>query len=275
MNNWQPIETAPKDGEPILLFCPKYKMVGERVVKAWWEDDDWTEGYRSVGYFSHTTNSRQGDPTHWQALPSPPTEPTPAKGEFGCLICTKPVHDYIPQYCCSGYECGCMGQPIDPCVCSSECNDAVFNNIGMPMEQRRIKASIDIWIEPNEKKETLNLKDHSWSDTSLYSDLTGHQICTHSIYGDATEDNQDELERVQAKNMKRLRDCWNLLAGHDVTKVSVVDKSVIEGVKNVLADFYVILNSGINIYNDYDKATALLGATRQCIAKLNAGGPTE
>ena len=28
-----------------------------------------------------------------------------------------------PQSCCSGRECGCMGQPIDPPFCSNECMD--------------------------------------------------------------------------------------------------------------------------------------------------------
>lgn len=62
-----------------------------------------------------------------------------------CLICGKPVPDYVPKYCCDGSECGCMGKPIDPCVCSDTCETALFENIGIPMEERRIKAGIEKW----------------------------------------------------------------------------------------------------------------------------------
>ena len=31
-----------------------------------------------------------------------------------CIYCNKPVEDYEPRFCCSGFECGCQGQPIDP-----------------------------------------------------------------------------------------------------------------------------------------------------------------
>lgn len=62
-----------------------------------------------------------------------------------CIICEKPVPDYTPVMCCSGHECGCMGQPTEPCVCSKECDSAVYDNIGMTMEERRIKAGIEKW----------------------------------------------------------------------------------------------------------------------------------
>jgi hypothetical protein len=62
-----------------------------------------------------------------------------------CEICEKPVYDYEPEYCCSGRDCGCMGQPTEPCVCSQECSHALFNGIGKTYEQRRIDAGIKIW----------------------------------------------------------------------------------------------------------------------------------
>ena len=31
-----------------------------------------------------------------------------------------------PEMCCNGYECGCMGQPIEPPVCSLECFMVVY-----------------------------------------------------------------------------------------------------------------------------------------------------
>ena len=59
-----------------------------------------------------------------------------------CIICGKPVEDYNPKMCCDGFECGCMGQPTEPCVCSKECGDAVFDYIGKPFDERRKLAGI-------------------------------------------------------------------------------------------------------------------------------------
>lgn len=63
-----------------------------------------------------------------------------------CLICGKPVFGYDPQMCCSGFECGCMGQPMNPCVCSEACANALYENIGMAYEARRIKCGIAKWV---------------------------------------------------------------------------------------------------------------------------------
>ncbi|GIO33683.1 hypothetical protein J2TS6_48240 [Paenibacillus albilobatus] len=43
-----------------------------------------------------------------------------------CLVCGTDVPDYEPEYCCDGRECGCMGLPIEPPLCSSECAIKVF-----------------------------------------------------------------------------------------------------------------------------------------------------
>lgn len=62
-----------------------------------------------------------------------------------CLICGKPVPEYVPKYCCSGIDCGCQGLPLDPCVCSLRCADALFKGIGKPFEQRRVESGIPKW----------------------------------------------------------------------------------------------------------------------------------
>ena len=64
---------------------------------------------------------------------------------YECLICCKPVPDYEPSFCCNGRECGCMGQPTEPCVCSDACADALYNGIGKTYEQRRIDAGIEVF----------------------------------------------------------------------------------------------------------------------------------
>lgn len=62
-----------------------------------------------------------------------------------CLICRKPVPDYVPEMCCNGQECGCMGLPINPCTCSKECDEALFNNSCISYEERRVKAGIKLY----------------------------------------------------------------------------------------------------------------------------------
>ena len=62
-----------------------------------------------------------------------------------CLICGRPVFGYEPKYCCDGRECGCHGQPIEPCCCSKECENAVYDFIGLTFELRRIAAGVVLW----------------------------------------------------------------------------------------------------------------------------------
>ena len=54
---WQPIETAPKDGRKILVFGGRYKTVS--LAEA---DGGWWRSFR----LPDTT------PTHWMPLPPPP-----------------------------------------------------------------------------------------------------------------------------------------------------------------------------------------------------------
>ena len=66
---------------------------------------------------------------------------------YKCLICGRPVPDYEPDYCCDGIECCCKGMLTEPCCCSKECEDAVFNHIGISYEERRKKAGIEKYEE--------------------------------------------------------------------------------------------------------------------------------
>ena len=64
LHEWQPIETAPKDGTRVLAFCR-----GEWHVMLWEDGAGWAvrsdalDGF--VGIEGH-------DPTHWMHLPEPP-----------------------------------------------------------------------------------------------------------------------------------------------------------------------------------------------------------
>lgn len=73
---WQPIETAPKDGTPVLLWEPEENlrhdgiaMVGEYVAFP----DPPPNGYHS-GWFDNVNGRHEIMPTHWQPLPAAPPQ---------------------------------------------------------------------------------------------------------------------------------------------------------------------------------------------------------
>lgn len=55
---------------------------------------------------------------------------------YCCEVCEKDMPDYEPVMCCTGYfiECGCMGRPIEPAICSEECWDIL-------MEKFKVKTN--------------------------------------------------------------------------------------------------------------------------------------
>jgi hypothetical protein len=67
---WQPIETAPKDGTPILLGFPDSHSGEGR-----WMGDSSRNHWGEVGWFEFSDDvlcDRPSKPTHWQPLPPPP-----------------------------------------------------------------------------------------------------------------------------------------------------------------------------------------------------------
>lgn len=65
---WQPIETAPKDGTEILI-CG-FDIVGDfTACKAWWHD----KSSEIVPQFDWVDDALE-NPTHWQPLPQLPEE---------------------------------------------------------------------------------------------------------------------------------------------------------------------------------------------------------
>ena len=64
---WQTIETAPKNGQPVLVFTDEFKITSAQYDTRylWWEILVPSEGYRDSDCVT---------PTHWMPLPEPPTE---------------------------------------------------------------------------------------------------------------------------------------------------------------------------------------------------------
>jgi len=69
MGDWRPIETAPRDGTPVLLRCKDRQMqVGEFANRS-----DGT----SFWEIGHTESGPLGllqEATHWMPLPNPPED---------------------------------------------------------------------------------------------------------------------------------------------------------------------------------------------------------
>lgn len=83
---WQPIETAPKDGTPILAWNGFSQQVIEYSESSVFGRRKWVFGECEGSY-----NARQefDDPTHWMPLPEPPNAPLhrPAGGWSGASGC--------------------------------------------------------------------------------------------------------------------------------------------------------------------------------------------
>lgn len=52
-----------------------------------------------------------------------------------CEVCGTEIDVII---CCSGRECGCMGEPSEPPVCSDECYDEFMNKINSQKGQPKV-----------------------------------------------------------------------------------------------------------------------------------------
>jgi len=69
MTDWQPSETAPKDGTPILIFQPD--------KNGWLGDESFDDPRFAIGYWRPSggwgnRNSATVRFTHWMPLPAPP-----------------------------------------------------------------------------------------------------------------------------------------------------------------------------------------------------------
>lgn len=74
---WQPIETAPKDGQVVALFCPAWTATwSDRSTEypatyccAKWKGTQW--GLDQPGDLAQSDEVFP-EPTHWMPLPKPP-----------------------------------------------------------------------------------------------------------------------------------------------------------------------------------------------------------
>lgn len=64
MADWQPIETAPRDANPVLAYTPFDDTCGCTRVLSY-----------AHGAWLSWPGPFEYEPTHWQPLPEPPSQP--------------------------------------------------------------------------------------------------------------------------------------------------------------------------------------------------------
>jgi len=81
-NQWQPIETAPKDEQTVLVFDKDYGIV---TVK-WRYDDCWGGVWGNEVYIQDGSIYDDAliarNPTHWMSLTQPPATPAEGRNEL-------------------------------------------------------------------------------------------------------------------------------------------------------------------------------------------------
>jgi len=70
-DQWQPIETAPKDGSQIDLWC-EGKLSSERRPFCYWGELSDLSGKEGEGWMGVYRPYEDFTPTHWMPLPEPP-----------------------------------------------------------------------------------------------------------------------------------------------------------------------------------------------------------
>lgn len=64
---WRPIETAPKDGTPVILY------VDDICIEGYWGVVDYDEINRPLCFWTYAGNAElYENPTHWMPLPAGP-----------------------------------------------------------------------------------------------------------------------------------------------------------------------------------------------------------
>jgi hypothetical protein len=74
MGQWQPIETAPKDGTKILICGNNFEGV---LIGYWWDHQTISNGkvtYSHQRWASHFIGLLEPDPKFWMPLPIPPKQ---------------------------------------------------------------------------------------------------------------------------------------------------------------------------------------------------------
>ena len=68
---WQPIDTAPRDGTPILGFDP---VRGNITTVSWLQSNGADDGYWNLCVCGAFADDGEWNPMYWMPLPEPPKQ---------------------------------------------------------------------------------------------------------------------------------------------------------------------------------------------------------
>ena len=71
---WRPIDMAPTDGTPLLLWCNDWVIGHHAVSYPPYAFEGWTTGWETAG--GYDVGYARITPTHWRPLPEPPAQDT-------------------------------------------------------------------------------------------------------------------------------------------------------------------------------------------------------
>lgn len=71
MSEWKPIETAPKDGRKIMIYCPEVIVPGVIYLEEISIVYAYESSFRETGWIG-LGRHWGASPTHWMPLPPPP-----------------------------------------------------------------------------------------------------------------------------------------------------------------------------------------------------------
>ncbi len=75
IGNWQPIETAPRDGSAIIIGCNYHRHGKSQVTLAWYVRGMWAEGmYWDDDEEEFLVSQCEFRPSHWMPLPDAPKD---------------------------------------------------------------------------------------------------------------------------------------------------------------------------------------------------------
>lgn len=78
MSKWQPIRTAPKTGQWIIVYDPSFSEMPVSIASYCPSDDRDPQGRFKKGdwfLFEWDGLPSEANPTHWMPLPAPPVSP--------------------------------------------------------------------------------------------------------------------------------------------------------------------------------------------------------
>jgi len=118
------------------------------------------------------------------------------EGEY-CQICDTFVEGFEYQGCCDGRECGCMGMPVEPCICSNKCWDMLMAKTGKIISEAPV-------VKTTYEVEYVDA--HSGRIVSIcFEDSTDVLVALQAFYNEY-EDNFSHISTFKIKELEGIEE---------------------------------------------------------------------